>query len=302
MDIITILLAIATVLAWGTWLAPSQGLSLPNPQTRALYVAIGNVIVAAIALAFAGAGRLSAEIFVYPFCGGLIWAISGWCAFGAAERIGMARAFGTWAPLNIVVGIVWGMVLFGEFLRSGPGSQMAAVGAIAAIIGGLLFIIFAGGGNKEAGGNGALLGFAGAVGAGILWGTYFVPTAYLARRTPGVDDWVTSFPLAVGMLVGSAVLVVLGGRSPKLPTGGAYARALSSGVLWSVGNFSMLLLVSRIGMGRGFTIAQLCVVVNALVGILFFHEPPIRSRAARRTIIGVLLATLGGVILGNLKG
>ena len=37
--------------------------------------------------------------------------------------------------------------------------------------------------------------------------------------------------------------------------------------LWTVGNYGMLLLVGELGTGKGYTIAQLSVVVNALMGI-----------------------------------
>ncbi|MCJ7702965.1 MAG: GRP family sugar transporter [Anaerolineales bacterium] len=63
----------------------------------------------------------------------------------------------------------------------------------------------------------------------------------------------------------------------------------------------MLLLVDTLGAGRGFTIAQLSVVVNALVGIFWLKDPRPGSRPARLTLLGCVLATLGGILLGNLK-
>lgn len=298
----TFVLATITVLAWGTWLAPSEKVVLPNPQTRSFYVAVGNLILASIALIVTGPGRLTADLFLFPFIGGVIWSIAGWMAFTATSRIGMAKAMGTWAPLNIVVGILWGMLLFGEFLQEGPYTLLFAGSAVAAIVAGILFIIFSGEGKEVTSvGPGRAAGFAGALGAGILWGTYFVPTAWLARTVEGVDDWVVAFPLAVGMFAGSLVLVVLGRKTPRCATRTDTARLLASGLLWTVGNFSMLLLVARVGIGKGFTIAQMCVVMNALVGILIFREPPPRSRAARLTLTGVVVATLGAVLLGNLR-
>jgi glucose uptake protein len=298
----TFLLATITVLAWGTWLAPSEKVVLPNPQTRGFYVALGNLVLAAIALFVTGPGRLTADLFLYPFIGGVIWSIAGWMAFTATSRIGMAKAMGTWAPLNIVVGILWGMVLFGEFLQEGPNTLLFAGSAVAATVTGILFIIFSGQDNHPTrDGNGRLAGFAGAFGAGLLWGTYFVPTAWLARTVDGVDDWVVAFPLAVGMFAGSLILVLLGQKAPRCATHKDTFRVLTSGLLWTIGNFSMLFLVGRIGIGKGFTIAQMCVVMNALVGILVFRDPPPRSRAARFTLAGVVLATLGAVVLGNLR-
>jgi glucose uptake protein len=298
----TLILATITVLAWGTWLAPSEKVRLPNPQARIFYVALGNLVLASVALFVTGPSRLTADLFLYPFIGGVIWSIAGWMAFTATSRIGMAKAMGTWAPLNILVGIFWGMLLFGEFLQEGPHTILFAGAAVAAIVAGILFIIFSGQDDQSAHiGTGRMAGFGGALGAGILWGSYFVPTAWLARTVDGVDDWVVAFPLAVGMFAGSLVLVAIGRKAPRCERKSDTARLLASGVLWTVGNFSMLLLVARIGIGKGFTIAQMCVVMNALVGILVFREPPPRSSAARRTLVGILIATTGAIVLGNLK-
>ena len=63
----------------------------------------------------------------------------------------------------------------------------------------------------------------------------------------------------------------------------------------------MLLLVGVLGAGKGFTIAQLSVVVNALIGIYWLHEPAPNTRAATLTLIGCVLATIGGIMLGNLQ-
>lgn len=303
MNTIGFVYAIITVLAWGTWLAPSEKVQLPNALARAFFIAAGNLVLSTIVLFLAGGpGQLTSRIFLYPFLGGLIWSLGALCAFSGIARIGMARAFGVWAPLNIITGIGWGMILFGEFLKAGASTVVYALASVAVIIGGILLIVFSGGtGQAAAERRTTLIGFALAIGAGGLWGTYFVPTAYLAKEVAGLSGWVTAFPLAVGMFVGSGVLAALSGKAPRCESGADYARVVSSGMLWSVGNFAMLLMVGVIGMGKGFTIAQMCVVVNALVGIFLLRNPAPGTRAANLTLAGVVLATLGGVILGNLK-
>jgi glucose uptake protein len=62
----------------------------------------------------------------------------------------------------------------------------------------------------------------------------------------------------------------------------------------------MLLLVEQIGAGRGFTISQLGIVVNGLIGVYFLKDPSPKSRAATLTLIGCVLATIGGILLGNI--
>jgi glucose uptake protein len=74
-----------------------------------------------------------------------------------------------------------------------------------------------------------------------------------------------------------------------------------TGALWSLGNYGMLLLVDVIGAGKGFTIAQISLVISALIGIYWLHEPAPKTRVANWTLIGCVLATVGGILLGNLR-
>ncbi len=63
--------------------------------------------------------------------------------------------------------------------------------------------------------------------------------------------WIATFPLTIGIFVGSTVLMLLGRPSPRLDKGSDYARVGLSGLLWDVGNYAMLLLVDEIDAGRG---------------------------------------------------
>ncbi len=131
-------------------------------------------------------------------------------------------------------------------------------------------------------------------------GHILFPSAWFAKDTD-VSAYITAFPMAVGMFAGALILALATRKSFALPSGIIYLRTLSTGLLWSIGNFAMLLMIGEIGQGKGATIAQLCVVVNAVIGIWFFKEPVPRSRAAKFIFIGVILAATGGIILGNLK-
>jgi glucose uptake protein len=103
------------------------------------------------------------------------------------------------------------------------------------------------------------------------------------------------------MAIGGTILALLSRQSWKLAASGDYFRACLTGGLWSLGNYGVLLLVGALGAGKGFTISQLSVVVGALIGIYWLHEPAPKTRAARLTFIGCVLATIGGIVLGNIK-
>jgi glucose uptake protein len=292
-----ILYASVTILAWGTWLAPSQNIRFKNQQIRTFYVAAANLVLAAIVLLIQGAGTLTLDIFWLPFIGGLVWSVSGLLAFTATSQIGMARAFGIWAPVNVVVSITWGMLIFNEFLTSNTQTLLLLAVALGLILTGVLMIIFARGcGNNQPVAKFFGLGLFSALGAGVLWGSYFIPI-----KLASVSMWVAAFPLAVGIFAGSSLLALLARQSLRLESTGTVLRVCSTGLLWGIGNYGMLLLVDQLGAGRGFTLSQLSVVVNGLVGVYWLKDPPARSRAGVLTLAGCVLATLGGILLGNLK-
>jgi glucose uptake protein len=72
-------------------------------------------------------------------------------------------------------------------------------------------------------------------------------------------------------------------------------------VLFGVGNLTLLALVARVGTGVGFTIAQLSLLVNAAVGIYVFKVPKPGSHPARVAVAGILLAGVGGTVIGAFR-
>jgi len=300
MNLLGIFYAVITVLAWGTWLAPSQNVPMKGQQTRTFYVTLAVLLMALIASFFVGFEGLNATTFWFPLIGGIIWSLSGWSAFIGTSKIGMAKAFGIWAPMNIVVSIIWGIVLFGEFMDIEISKLLLAIFAFIIIIAGILLIIFAGGsGEKDKRINTA--GLIGAIGAGIGFASYFIPIQIGTANTPDFNMWIGTLPLSLGMVAGSFILMLVTGSSFKLEKTGHYYRVMSSGILWGAGNYGALAMMEIIGTGKGFTIAQLCVVVNALVGIYILKEPDPKSKAAKLTLVGVIIAIIGGIILGNIK-
>jgi glucose uptake protein len=292
-----ILYAFITVFAWGTWIAPSQNVQFKNQQIKTLYVAAANLVLAFFVTLGQGFGQITPQVFWMPFVGGLIWAVSGLCAFTATHKIGMARAFGIWAPLNIIVSLMWGAALFHEFPDTGVLNKFLLFASVATIILGVLMIILSKGGSEKSQDQRTLwIGVSGSVGAGILWGSYFIPI-----KLSAVSVWIATFPLAVGMFMGSILLALIARQSPRLASSFDYLRVCLTGVLWGVGNYAMLLLVGQLGAGRGFTISQLSVVVGALIGIYWLKDPKPKTRAATLTLIGCVLATVGGIVLGNLN-
>ncbi len=296
-----------TVLAWGTWLAPLELAGAGNERYKTLFITLGNLGIAAIIASVMRFDGLGWNAFWPSMVGGLVWAWSGLAAVAAIQRLGMAKAMGIWSPLNIIVSMLWGVALFGEFLSMGLAAATMLALSVVAMAAGILLIVFAtdarsteandrgGGDTATVASRTALLGVLAAVAAGIGWGSYFIPI-----RIAETSNWVAAFPLAVGMAIGAGISVGLQ-RSGGLPRAKPSALAAVAGLIWAAGNYGSLQMMDLLGTGRGFTIAQSCVVVNALIGIFIFKRPHPGSGAAKRTLIGVAIATVGAVGLGLVR-
>jgi glucose uptake protein len=61
------------------------------------------------------------------------------------------------------------------------------------------------------------------------------------------------------------------------------------------------MIMELIAAGSGFTIAQLCVMMNALLWIFWLRNSFPGIRPANFVLAGVVIANIGGYLLGNLK-
>ncbi len=303
----TVLLAAAMVVALGTWIPLAQLQPDTPPRVRLLCVAVGNTVLSITALLIGGAWPVVGwRTFWLPLAGGLLWMAGNYCVFRASELIGLARAAGTWTPLNILVAFAWGSLLFGE-LDSHSAAQMGLLAvAFLAVVAGVLLIATSQdqsiepsrsspsrppSANPTAARVTARAGFLWAGAAGILWGSYFVPAQWA-----DVPAQVGNFPLALGILLGAIALTLLA-REPIALNRRATSQQLSAGVLFGVGNLALLAVVARLGTGAGFTIAQLSLAVNAGIGIWIFRRPAPGTRQARRVLAGIVIAGIGGCVI-----
>ena len=88
MDIVGVVFALMCVMAWGSWLVPSQNVKFSNEQAKAFYVALSTLISMILVVAIRGElGALGSAGAWVPVLGGLIWAVSAYCAFLACNHI-----------------------------------------------------------------------------------------------------------------------------------------------------------------------------------------------------------------------
>jgi len=293
-------------------------------HTRTFYVTLGNLAFATAAFLIGG-GHLDSgwRTFWLPLAGGVLWTAGNFSAFRATESIGLARAAGTWTPLNIIVAFIWGALLFSELDNFSTAHFAFLAAALMLILIGMLLIM----GSQTthaantinppvqaapdspaskpklthptrratADADTSHTGWLWAAAAGLLWGSYFVPAQWANVPAP-----IGNLPLAIGIFAAGSALAL----SRREPTGLSLrvtTLQIAAGVLFGIGNLALLGLIPRVGTGVGFTIAQLSLLVNASVGIWIFKVPQPGTRAARTALTGILIAGIGGCIIGAMR-
>jgi len=129
--------------------------------------------------------RQRPHLILWAILAGALWAVANTLTIFAIRDVGLAIAFPLWNT-NTLVGIFWGWALFHE-LRGASAASWAKVlgGAGAIVLGSVLLSMlsmhtFAGTPGR------AVNGVIAALGAGLLWGTMYVPyrKAYLTGMNP----------------------------------------------------------------------------------------------------------------------
>jgi len=293
------LYSLIVIISWGSWIAVVQTIPFRNQQIKILYISLANLILSFFVAWYHGGPLLQIGVSWLPFLGGVLWAVSGYCALLGTENIGLAKAQGVWAPINIIISIIWGIILFDEFLDLVWMSGVIALGAVLLIITGILCIVSAGDVKKTTDSGlkkNIRAGYLGALGAGILWGSYFIPI-----RISGSSMWTASFPMAIGIFAGSLVLFLFTRESLILRCQSDYVRVFLSGILWGVGNYGSLKLMELIGTGKGFTISQAAILLSAVYSVFLFKNPPFKTKGSWMIFLGIILSLAGSIILGNIS-
>ena len=290
----TVLLALVSITCWGSWMALQHGNVSPNSRSRIVYATLANLVLSAIVF-FASGSMLEAGSFLLPFLGGLLWGIAGAFSFSATDRLGLAKAVGTWAAINTIVGLIWGGLLFGELSGLPLRSYILTGLSLAVLIAGIVILSVPDKGlaSGEAGKKPRFAGYLSVLIVGLLWGSYFIPVT-----ASGQGPLAAAFPLSVGMFAASLAISLFERKPLVFERPRNYLLALASGCLWGAANYAMLFLCERIGRGKGFAMIQPNLAVNALLGLYLFREREPGSKEGRRILVGALVTAAGGILFG----
>jgi drug/metabolite transporter (DMT)-like permease len=219
--------------------------------------------------------RQRAHLMIWAVLAGSLWAVGNTLTVFAVRDVGLSIAFPLW-NINSLVGVFWGWFFFRELRGAGIGNWVKVVGGAVAILGGAVLLGYASSHETSSSPHRAILGIAFAVGAGLMFGTMYIPyrKAYLSGTNP--ISFVTIF--TVGELVTMSVLAVtfLGGVGRVLgdlrDAKSAFFWLFLGGFCWVVGDLFQNYAAKYIGIGRGVPLSNTNQLWGLAWGALVFGE------------------------------
>jgi glucose uptake protein GlcU len=219
--------------------------------------------------------RACPHLILWAVLAGALWAVANTLTIFAIRDVGLAIAFPLWNT-NTLIGIFWGWALFHELRGATPGAWAKVLGGAAAIVGGSVLLSALSVHMMTGAPGQALRGVAAALGAGVLWGTMYVPyrKAYLTGINP--LSFVTIFTVGeVGtmLVVGAALpgsLPALGrelhGLRPSL------LWLLLGGFCWVIGDLFQQYATKYVGISRAIPLSNTNQLWGFAWGVLVFGE------------------------------
>jgi len=227
-----------------------------------------------------------------------MWAVANTLTIYAIRNVGLSIAFPLWNT-NSLLGIFWGFLLFNELHYAGWKRWLGVLGGALCMFAGATLLAIAS--SHQAAPGKAALGVFAALGAGILWGTMYIPyrKAYLTGMNP--LSFITFF--TVGELATMTVLAVTYRGATPLWHELLSARAvlfwlMLGGFVWVIGDLFQQYATKYVGISRGIPLSNTNQLWGLLWGILVFHELRGGSHAVYAQVAGgSLLMALGAVAI-----
>jgi len=302
------LLGILSGFAAGAWLgaaeAPTKLVSIGiSPMVISLIMVIGVFLARwSLPALILGTSSVRADVrraphlVIWALLAGCLWAVANTLTIYAIRDIGLSIAFPLWNS-NSLLGILWGFLFFNE-LRQAGWRRLAGVlgGALVMCVGATMLAIASSSGHASAAHS--LNGVWAALGAGILWGTMYIPyrKAYLTGMNP--LSFVTFFSFGeLGMMTVLSVSSL--GLAPLwhelLSARSVIFWLMLGGFVWVIGDIFQQYAAKYVGISRGIPLSNSNQLWGLLWGILVFGELHGRGSSIYLEVIGGSLLMMLGV-------
>jgi drug/metabolite transporter (DMT)-like permease len=244
--------------------------------------------------------REKPHLIAWAILAGMLWAVANTLTVFAIRNVGLAIAFPLWNT-NSLVGLFWGWLLFNELRGAGRSQLVKVLGGALAIVIGACTLAYATSTSPADGQHGAAgLGIAAALGAGVLWGTMYIPyrKAYISGMNP--LSFVTVFTFGeLGTVF--ALAAIFGGGAQNVVAQLGSARPVLfwlflGGFCWVIGDLFQQYAAKYIGIGRGIPLSNTNQLWGLAWGALVFGEFAGHTGTQQALVLAGSLVMIAGAV------
>jgi len=249
--------------------------------------------------------RRAPHLVIWAVLAGCLWAVANTLTIFAIRDVGLSIAFPLWNS-NSLLGIFWGFLFFNELRQAGWRRWIGVLGGALVMCLGATLLAIASSTQGPAGHS--FRGVWAALGAGVLWGTMYIPyrKAYLTGMNP--LSFVTFFTFGeLGMM--SALAIGYQGLSPLwrelLSARAVIFWLMLGGFIWVVGDLFQQYAAKYIGISRGIPLSNSNQLWGLLWGIFVFGELHNRSSSTYLQVVGgslLMMLGVGAVAFSSVSG
>lgn len=239
--------------------------------------------------------RRAPHLIIWAVLAGCIWAVANTLTIFAIRDIGLSIAFPLWNS-NSLLGIFWGFLFFNELRQAGWRRWAGVLGGALVMCAGATLLAIAS--STQGPAAHSLRGVWAALGAGILWGTMYIPyrKAYLTGMNP--LSFVTFFTFGeLGMM--AALAVSYRGVGPLwhelLSARDVLFWLMLGGFIWVIGDVFQQYAAKYVGISRGIPLSNSNQLWGLLWGIFVFGELHGRGASLYLQVVGGSLLMMLGV-------
>jgi drug/metabolite transporter (DMT)-like permease len=249
--------------------------------------------------------RRAPHLIIWALLAGCLWAVANTLTIFAIRDIGLSIAFPLWNS-NSILGIFWGFLFFNE-LRQAGRRRWAGVfgGALVMCVGAAVLAIASASQSSSAH---SLNGVWAALGAGVLWGTMYIPyrKAYLTGMNP--LSFVTFFTFGELGMMGALALSYIGFTPlwhELMQARNVMFWLMLGGFIWVIGDLFQQYAAKYVGISRGIPLSNTNQLWGLLWGVLVFSELQGKSHATYLQVIGgslLMMLGVGAIALSSAGG
>ena len=239
--------------------------------------------------------RRAPHLVIWALLAGCLWAVANTLTIFAIRDIGLSIAFPLWNS-NSLLGILWGFLFFNELRQAGWRRWAGVVGGALVMFAGATLLAVASASQAPA--AHPLRGICAALGAGVLWGTMYIPyrKAYLTGMNP--LSFVTFFTFGeLGMMTTLALSYI--GFIPLwrelLSARDVLFWLMLGGLIWVIGDLFQQYAAKYVGISRGIPLSNTNQLWGLLWGVFVFGELHGRGASLYLEVIGGSILMLLGV-------